>query len=333
MKTLQCAKDYINWYRLKNGQKPLYPDAIQNTAGSDGGFLVSASPTDTAALTQAVADVSIFYKLCRKIPITEGENTMNLPAFAETSRANGSRYGGVRVYWTSEGVTVTATQPKLRNIFLKLEKLLAITPSISNELLADASTLSAWLLRAFAGDSAFKFDEAFVNGSGNGQMLGILNCPALIVAPSNAASLGAEDLYNMWGRRARGKSDYIWICNPELEKIIAEIIANEGGSIADALTIFGRPVIPCETCSEAGTLGDLVLCSPSDYIVAELGEITMESSGHTQGFLSDSSVVKIRWRINGTPYSHLPTVPYNGTVLTSPYVTLNTRGVSTTAEA
>jgi hypothetical protein len=64
-------------------------------------------------------------------------NALNLPAVDETSRANGSRFGGISSTWIGQGTTVTAGKPKFRLMELKLKKLLAFVYG-TDELVADA---------------------------------------------------------------------------------------------------------------------------------------------------------------------------------------------------
>ncbi|UZQ49970.1 phage major capsid protein [Clostridium kluyveri] len=62
----------------------------------------------------------------RMIPIGANTNRLRALGIDETSRANGSRWGGVQVHWVAEAETVTQSKPKFRESDMALQKLLAL---------------------------------------------------------------------------------------------------------------------------------------------------------------------------------------------------------------
>ena len=98
----------------------------------------------------------------RRIPISANANGLKMNAVAETSRATGSRWGGVVGYWVGEGGTKTASAPKLRQMELGLHKLAALCYA-TDELLADASALEAVIQQAFAEEFAWLLDDAILD--------------------------------------------------------------------------------------------------------------------------------------------------------------------------
>ena len=88
--------------------------------GSEGGFLVP--PNFAQELLQNVwEDPEVLAKVS-KITLTTG-NSLTMPRIVESSRADGSRQGGVQMYWTGEGKTKTASKPDFGQVELKLKKL------------------------------------------------------------------------------------------------------------------------------------------------------------------------------------------------------------------
>ena len=73
-------------------------------------------------------------------------NSIRIPFVDETSRATGSRFGGIRVYRANEGTTVTASKPKLDRMEVDLEKLMGIGYA-TNELLSDAPLMGELVVR------------------------------------------------------------------------------------------------------------------------------------------------------------------------------------------
>lgn len=85
-------------------------------------------------------------------------------------------------------------------------------------------------------------------------------------------------------------------------------------------TIKGRPCVVFEGCSTLGTLGDVVLIDPTQYVAIE-NEAVPAVSVHVK-FLSDEVVFRIVYR----PAFASAVTPYNGSGVTkSPYIALAAR--------
>src|SRR5476651_1669447 len=105
---------------------------------------------------------------------------MTFLANAETSRANGSRHGGLRGYWTGEGQTITSSKPTVREVQMKLQKL-AVVVYLTDELISDsAQALEQFVTRKASDEFNFMIGDALFNGDGVGKPLGILNAPSLL---------------------------------------------------------------------------------------------------------------------------------------------------------
>ena len=104
---------------------------------------------------------------------------LSLPTIVDTTHAT-NVFGGVRGYWTPESGSYTSSEPSFGRVTLTAKKLTAYT-SAANELLADSAiSLEALLLRIFPQALQFFEDDAFINGIGGGQPVGILNADALV---------------------------------------------------------------------------------------------------------------------------------------------------------
>ncbi|MCK5880217.1 MAG: phage major capsid protein, partial [Holophagae bacterium] len=123
---------------------------------SEGGFLVEKQLMEP--LLQGIFETGQLAKLCLSIPITGNNNGLKLPMVDETSRVNGSRFGGVRSYWAADAASVTATIPKVRMMELTLHKLFA-TSYATDELMADVPALGKFLNFAFNEEMSFKIDD------------------------------------------------------------------------------------------------------------------------------------------------------------------------------
>src|SRR5687768_10848644 len=90
----------------------------ENT-GADGGFLV---PTEfVQKILERIHSPSNLLGMTDSYTVSS--NVIAFPRSAETSRANGSRWGGVRAYWRDEGEQATATKANFGRLQLTLRKL------------------------------------------------------------------------------------------------------------------------------------------------------------------------------------------------------------------
>ncbi len=296
------------------------------TVPSEGGFLVQ---TDFATeLLKNVYETGILAPKCRKIAISSGANSIKINGVDESSRADGSRWGGVQGYWSEEAGTVTASKPKFRQIELKLNKLMALGYA-TDELLQDATALETVMSQAFADELKFKLDDAIFRGDGSGKPLGILEAGCLV---SQAKETGQaadtvlfENIVNMWSRLiASSRANAIWLINQEIEPQLYGMVLSSGVSSvpvympANGLsstpyaTLFGKPVIPIEHASAVGDVGDIVLADLSQYILADKGGIQTASSIHIK-FVEDETAFRAVYRVDGQPVRSAAVTPYKAT--------------------
>ena len=140
---------------------------------SDGGFLVA--PEFSQTLVQRTYEVGAILSRCRQFPISKpNSNGIKFPQFAETSRANGSRLGGVTTYWANEADALTGSKPKFALGELTLKKIISLI-YCTDELLNDAGALETFVSTAFSLEESYKIEDGILNGTGAGQLLGILN--------------------------------------------------------------------------------------------------------------------------------------------------------------
>jgi len=306
---------------------------------SDGGFAVQ---TDfSTELLREVHQASILASRARRIPISANANGLKINGVDETSRANGSRWGGVQAYWTAEAGTLTASKPKYRQIELVLNKLTGLYYA-TDELLQDAAALGAAAGQAFTEEFAFKVDDAMLVGTGAGMPLGIIghagtvsvaketNQPAATVLKANLEKMYARMMASSTPRAEWYIEQSVW---PGLFSLVAEVgvggvpvfLPPGGLSAAPFGMILGRPITPIEQCKALGTVGDIIFGDFSQYITIDKGGIAQASSIHV-AFLTDEEVFRWIMRFDGQPIRNSAVTPASGgTDTRSPFVTLATR--------
>ena len=262
-------------------------------------------------------------------------NDLKIPGIDETSRANGSRLGGVQAFWTGEAQTVTATKPAFRMIELELNKLMALCYA-TDEILTDAATLDAWIRIAFDEEMSFKLDDAVFSGTGAGMPLGIMNSGALVTVAKESAQAADTILHanitKMWNRLwGRNRASAAWFINQDVEPQLQDMLHSAGimspyaREYVERGTILGRPVVPVEQASTLGTAGDIVLADMSQYYMIEKGAgVDAAVSMHVR-FLYDEQVFRFIYRADGQPSWISPLTPYKGTNTYSPFITLQAR--------
>lgn len=286
---------------------------------------------------------STVYPKTRQITISSNSNGIKIPGIDETSREDGSRWGGIRAYWLEEGGTKTASKPKFMLVELNLHKLIGLCYA-TDELLEDASALETYVREGFTEEFSFKLDDAIIRGTGAGQPLGILNAPCLVsvTGASSASTIVAADVVNCFARLwpgSHGRAE--WFANidtfPEMISMHSKELVGGGAAAGDLVwmpanalagqpyqTLMGKRLNYIEQCSSVGTVGDLILADFSQYITINKGGMQSASSIHVQ-FLTDETVFRFVLRIDGQPWWNNVLTPYKGTSTQSPFVTVATR--------
>ena len=306
---------------------------LNETNPSDGGFLVQQD--FVTELLKRTYETGILASRVKKIPISTNANGMKINAVDEDSRANGSRWGGVQTYWEGEADELTGSKPKFRQLELSLKKLTGLCYA-TDELLQDAAALEAVIRQAFAEEFGFKIDDAILDGSGEGEPLGILNSGAIVKVEKEkdqTDTITVENLIKMWNRLwARSRGNAVWYINQELEPYLYTLKLGDkpvyipAGGLSEKPygTLFGRPVIPLEQCNAAGEVGDIILADIGQYLLIDKGGIKSASSIHVR-FLYDENVFRFIYRVDGKPIWNKPLSPYKGSASVSPFVTLAKR--------
>ncbi|GAA2360879.1 hypothetical protein Cme02nite_38260 [Catellatospora methionotrophica] len=311
-------------------------NAFSSTVPSEGGFLIPE--TLRAELLKVSLETSIVRPRARVIPM----ETLRVPFPAIDSTSNvSSVYGGIVGYWTEEGAALTASQAAFSRIVLDAKKLTAYTEA-PNELISDSPmSFEAFINDIFPEALGFYEDDAFLNGSGVGMPLGILdanNSAAVEVAKEAgqpAASIVWENIVKMYARMlpsSLGRA--VWVASidtfPELATMALSVGTGGGaiwlnnGQVGPPMTILGRPVIFTEKASVLGTSGDINFVDFGFYLIGDRQVMSALSSAHYK-FGNDVTAYRIIERVDGRPWLQSPITPKNNGATLSPFVKLATR--------
>lgn len=171
-------------------------------------------------------------------------------------------------------------------------------------------------------------DYAFINGTGEGQPLGIINDPALLTVSKEesqgAATITYNNVVSMFSRLApHCFKNAIWLANPSVipQLLTMTIAIGTGGAQIPVLreesgkfTLLGKEVLFTEKCPALGTKGDLIFVDLSQYVIGLRKEIALDRS-NAPGWTEDMTDYRVIVRVDGQGTWDKPLTPKHGTSL------------------
>lgn len=335
--------------RLRDLSPQAAAPGIRGDVPSEGGFLVPVEYRQRL-IERMYGEGELLSRLDQAgMRLSLAGNTLKIPYVDETSRAAGSRWGGVRGYWVEEAGSLTDSQPAYGQLTLELKKA-GCLGYVTEEMVEDYGASGQFLERAFASELTFRVEEAVVRGDGAGKPLGIknANCTISVAKETNqtATTIWGPNIVKMWARLWAGsRRNSVWLINQDVEPYLWSLtLEGRYGSASTAVEgiplyypagselnrgeygiLMGRPVIPVEHCDTLGTAGDIILFDPASYILADKATgIRADSSIHVK-FESDQRTFRALYRVDGQPSWPSALTPAQGTNTLSPCVTLATR--------
>jgi len=326
--------------RFQNLQQKFKAAATGLSEGvpSDGGFLVQSDMM--ATLIEKTYEEAQLASRCTRNQISAGSNGVSINGISESSRANGSRFGGILGYWEGEADSITPTKPKFYQVNMKLSKVTAAYYA-TDEVLADAPFMASKVNELVSKELAFKVDDALINGLGAGQPLGYLNAPALISVAKetgqSADTVNFENLKKMYSRMpAYNRRRGVWVVNdevlPQLMGLSQPVgtgglpvwIPSNSAAGQPFDTILGKPILYAEQAAALGDVGDIAFIDFSQIQLIEKGGIQGASSIHV-AFLASEQVFKFVYRVDAQPLWKSALTQYKGAATQSPFIALAAR--------
>lgn len=310
------------------------PSGMNTAIPSEGGFAV---PQEVAAGIES--DMMKAGELLSRVDVrTISGDNMTYNVIDETSRVDGSRWGGVRGYWVDQGTAPTVSQTKLARLEMKLRKVGALG-HLTDELVADAPALGGELRALFTEELLFAVEDAIFEGDGAGKPQGFTEAACLVTIGKETGqakeTIVGENITKMWARMpARSRSNAVWLANIDTTPTLAVLTLDIGtagvrypyASIqSGSMAFWGRPVIFIEYASTVGTIDDLVLADLRSYrLIRKASGIETASSIHVK-FSGGEETFRAFYRVDGQAVPRSSLTPFKGTKDTSPFITLATR--------
>lgn len=314
------------------------PTGASEVDPTGGGFLVQVD--FASAIFMLAHDMGRLLSEVNKIPISSNANGLKVPGIDETSRATGSRWGGVASNWIGEGTAVTPSRPKFRLIEFDLKKLMSVMYT-TDEMLQDSTALTSIAAQAFSEEIMWMTEDAIFEGTGAGMPLGIMNSAARITVPKDASqatgTVSASNITNMWARLwARSMGNAKWYIQQDIMPQLISMgigVSTAGGQLVymppgglsqnPYATLMGREVVFTEYANPLSTEGDIMLADLSQYTLVDKNGVQAATSMHV-AFLTDEMVFRITYRVDGKPMWTVPLTPAKG-LTKSPFITLQSR--------
>ncbi len=307
---------------------------LGESQGDAGGFLV---PEEfRVQLLSLALEQAIVRPRAMVIPMTTLK--VKIPAIRDTSHAT-TVFGGIQAFWTPESGSFTQSEPTFSQVALEAKKLMGGT-RVANELIKDSAiSLEALLNRLFSQALAYFEDDAFINGVGAGQPIGILNADALVSVAKEtgqaATTIVWENLIKMYSRMLpMSLGNAVWIAHNDTFPQLATMALNVGtggsavwinnGVAGPPATILGRPVLFTEKAQTLGAAGDIYFTDLSYYLIGDRQSLEVASSMHTR-FNTDETEWRFIERLDGKPWIDSALTPRNGSNTFSPFINLAVR--------
>jgi HK97 family phage major capsid protein len=313
--------------------QPWQKAALAESSGVTGGYVV---PPDFYDQLLAIgAEENTFRQRAFVTPMASA--TLQFPYLDITtvqSAGTSPFFGGVLAAWTAEAQTRTETEPQFKMMELKAQELSGYSVS-SNVLLQDAAFgLEKFLMRLFGKAVGWYEEFAFLQGSGVGKPLGILNATAAIAVNRNTA--GHFYFPDVAGLLAHllppSYNRAVWYISPT---VVSDLLQLKDGanraiflSIDQGVTkppvwkLLNLPVVITEKLPALGTKGDVMLIDPSLYVIGDRMQLEIAPSEHVN-FLKNQMTWRFVQRVDGRPWMDSYVTLQDGTSTVSPFVILN----------
>ncbi len=245
--------------------------------------------------------------------------TGNRRAFNKLDQSTNS-FGGIQLYVVPESGEITESQAKIGRVMLQLVKIAGLT-TITDELLQDNNVgLVNFITTLFGEAIAYFEDNLFINGTGEGEPMGILNSALTAsVTRDDVGEIGVADLLEMDDEIPDHLSDgLVWLMRKSTyNKLVGKraavyngVTSVETGEFLITKDITGKgpgnmlgyPIIKTDKVSVLGTAGDVVLANLKGYAILDKagGGISVATSIHTR-FKYDETQMRFIKRVDGQP--------------------------------
>jgi len=256
------------------------------------------------------------------------DSSIIIPALDQSGTNPANIFGGMSFSWIEEGGDKPETDADLKGVTLTPHEI-AGHVTVTDKLLRNWQASSAFIEGIMREGVNAAEDYAFLRGTGVTQPLGALNAGVtkwINRAVSNQVSY--PDLVKMVAVLLMRGGTPVWSMSQSVLPQIAQMVDPEGHYIWQANArdgfagdLLGYPVRWNNRAPALGTKGDVLLADWTYYLIKDGSGPFVAASEHVK-FLSNKTVIKIFWNVDGAPWMHAPIKEENGYEV-SPFVGLD----------
>lgn len=280
--------------------------AINTQTGQEGGYAV---PTDySQRFLQAAAVVSPILARVERIPVgtVAGEYPF-LDMYATPEAGQSAASAKVKATKRAETGNYTATEPEFVMLEFKVNSQGGYIP-VSRRASRAIPMLENLIVTLIGNTQAHKYEYLVLNGTGNGEPLGVRNADCAIgVAADSANTFAIEDASEMvsklklWGGRAS------WAMHRSSIPDLHALEVGTGGAVwlanltnGGSAPLLDYPIDYTEHLPQADSSGHVILADWSAYGLFEFGPLTVDFSEHAL-FTSGQNVWRFDQELDGKP--------------------------------
>ena len=314
--------------------RPRASGGLGERVPSEGGFLVPERLRAEVLSFMTEATVrpraSVIEMDSLRVPIPFLDN----PSQGSSAQA----LGGLTFSFVQEGSAIPATTPNFGRIVLEARKLAAYMTGVPNELLTDSPAFADhFLVQTIAEGYAWTEDDYFIgtNGTGVGCPQGLINAPCAIGIDRNTASeVLLADVVAMYKQlHPASRRSAVWLIDDSTWTYLLEmyLVPNTPPATSGApatppdwlvydpasgyFLMLGLPVIATDHQPSLGSTGDVLLADIRHYLIGDLQTMTVEISSRGAGWISDTSGIRVRSRVDGRYWIQSSTTTESGQVV------------------
>ena len=327
------------------GPRQYIANAMAERIPNEGGFLV---PENLRSQVLTYMTRSLIRPYAMVLPMSS--HRLAIPTLDNLSQASGTQaLGGFQFAWTEEGAGITPSTPSFGRTVLEARKVTGYLQNVPNEFCDDAAgAFGDFMAATIARGYAWFEDDYALNGTGIGEMQGLINAPcAVAVTRTTGGTIVQADLQAMLnalhpaslqdGMRPEVTSVQWLVSAHAFQKLLALYLSigtpanqavgtstwlNLGDGHEVAPSLLGLPLAMNDHQPAVGTAGDIILADLSNYVIADRMAMTIERAGKGVSFVSGGSDFRVKSRLDGRYWIQSATTTVAGQSV-SPVVVLH----------
>lgn len=324
--------DFVKSIMHKDAKLMKYREKVLQM-GSDpqGGYLVPEEYIPE--LKKVASEDGLIRPTATVLPASKDhpDNAVNIPVLNQAGASEKDFFSGVWFVWTSEGAAKTNKELELDEVKLDPQEYSAYAV-LTDKLIRNANVMETYVKQVYSRAQVAFEDYYFLRGTGVGQPLGIINCPAYhTVTRDTALSVVWADIQGILEHILPGCNPF-WVISRSAIGDIIDLSDTNGnnlfvqGDVTKKIpdTLCGYPIKWTFRVPSLGTQGDISLIDPAYYLIKDGYGPAFDESKHVY-FLSNKTCLKMFGNVDGQPWLTGTITAEDDSTEVTPFVGLSTK--------